>query len=386
MALSLLPQRHFHLKSLFWAYEDSSLLSYMPILLGPTVTQLRLILTPAHLTISHLSLIPSIAKTCPQLTGLEISLLRDDDASEEEAACISTSTIQRSVSLLVQGLTHIERLRVANLDHSAFEHLAALPTLQFLDVEALHSFPPLQPPSFSGLHHLDICPRTVASAIPLISSLSKSPIASITIAIPTVQELAEIFSLYHSVSGSLPHETLQDLSITYEDRTPIASPENGFDRSEMLKQFFPFHNLTGVLLDIPGGFCMDDALAQTLARSWPKLESLQIVPRFPTPATSRVTLYGLRAFADHCPSLVELWIELTALSVPKFGRDTGHQAKLQRLQVGYAPIEDASAVARFIFGIFPLLSCIDPDQADEETVEQWKLVERKLTEKRNTCE
>ncbi|KAJ7104816.1 hypothetical protein C8R44DRAFT_886856 [Mycena epipterygia] len=151
-----------------------------------------------------------------------------------------------------------------------------------------------------------------------------------------------------------------------------------------------------VCLQSPVGFDLDDVTIWEMARAWPQLQILTLTADSTSAhQASRMTLDGLRAFAQHCPQLGHLTITLTALVVPAFGGIGGaprpQQTRLVWLHVGGSPISTPSQVAGFISGIFPALKNImsanikpdeddeeDEDQDDDNDGERWSEVKRLL--------
>ncbi|KAJ7144119.1 hypothetical protein C8R44DRAFT_553084, partial [Mycena epipterygia] len=125
-----------------------------------------------------------------------------------------------------------------------------------------------------------------------------------------------------------------------------------------LQGLFQFPNLTNVWLESLRGFDLDDALVLEMAQAWPNIRTLQLLTNGPASAPSRVTLAALRSFAHHCPHLISLGIELDARTVlaPHEGGEQNVQTELTLLNVGFSPISNSSAVASFIFHIFPEVS------------------------------
>ncbi|KAJ7144112.1 hypothetical protein C8R44DRAFT_759504 [Mycena epipterygia] len=123
-----------------------------------------------------------------------------------------------------------------------------------------------------------------------------------------------------------------------------------------------------------------------MARSWPNLRYLQLLPNGPgpTPSPSRVTLAALRSFAHHCPKLVSVAIDLDAGTVPvaNEGDKQTLQTALELLDTGFSPITDPSAVANFIFDIFPEVSDVHADPGNEHIFNLWSAVDAGIAQKR----
>ncbi|KAJ7670152.1 hypothetical protein DFH06DRAFT_941528, partial [Mycena polygramma] len=137
-----------------------------------------------------------------------------------------------------------------------------------------------------------------------------------------------------------------------------------------------FHNLTKLELANDYVFALSDALVLEMALAWPKLQWLHLLSRDPgTASDPAVTLAALCIFAQHCPALKVLAIDISARTIPPLdGFDFAVRPALETLLVGYAPIDDPSAVAEFILAVFPNVTGVGAEQsASLNTVERWEL-------------
>ncbi|KAJ6533395.1 hypothetical protein DFH09DRAFT_1406536 [Mycena vulgaris] len=385
-----LPGEHLfpNLNFLAWSYWDPQIFPYILILLGPRITRLE-INFPAIMP--HLSLLPTIAVRCPALTQAQIYC----GGAHPELGPL----LRRSASLFVCNSTRLENLRIDDLDQSAFEHLAALPTLKSLtldDMDYLHRpRSPLQfcdTPRFVALDRFEVWPRTAEVATAFIATLSGSRVEHVYVDILGPPTVAVTSSLYESVADNLPHETLRSVHISSDDVGVLpASPEQPVEAA-VLRRFRCFPNLPDISLNFRTGFDLDDAAVLELARAWPNLRSLALVPSFPSLAPRDVTLVtftGLRAFADHCPEPISLGIELNTDVIPCMETDAIPQTKCRSLCVGYAPIADPVAVANFVLSMFPEVSEIQVSNTDRgldgtglNFRSCWKIVKDELARKR----
>ncbi|KAJ6452685.1 hypothetical protein C8R47DRAFT_264547 [Mycena vitilis] len=342
-----------NLQSLGWAYMDSCLFPYIHIFLGPRLRKLEINLPS---TVSHLSILPSIARHCPSLTSADVAYDAIDTRADFQ------NHIRTAISFFVRGLRRVDTLRVHVLNESAFEYLATLPMLKDLMVENLDEFTPLPPsrdPRFSSLTRLELWPRTLELAISCITSLSPPELADlmITCSVP-LPRLAVIASLYGVVQRTLPRASTSSLHIyIYSAEDSVVLPDSWMAKHALLHTLFYFPHLTSLTLHIPGGFDLDDASALDIARAWPNLHELDLIPDEVVPGERRTTLSALCIFADNCPELGSLAIEFNALTVPARDPDKpGFRTRLTNLRVGHSPIEDPIAVGGFISSLFPQLS------------------------------
>ncbi|KAF8218202.1 hypothetical protein K438DRAFT_1953035 [Mycena galopus ATCC 62051] len=164
---------------------------------------------------------------------------------------------------------------------------------------------------------------------------------------------------------------------------------------------FCFRNLTSINLSPPVGFDLDDAKAWDIARAWPHVKFLFLMAATDLryPSCPRMSLLGLKAFANHCRELVFLSIAFDASTVPSLhgSPENVPQLSLTDLYVDMAPINDPPAVGAFMSALFPNLAEIgihndwiwdDPeyiaDTDEDETAAaytqftRWKTVEAML--------
>ncbi|KAJ7617651.1 hypothetical protein DFH06DRAFT_1364343 [Mycena polygramma] len=331
-----------NLRSLPWSYLDSALFPYIHIFLGPRLWQLEINLPS---TVAHLSILPTIARKCPSL-----------------------------------AIRHSRRLPRA-YSHSRFvlslEYLATLPMLKDLRVENLDEFTPLPPscdPTFLTLTRLELWPRTLESASSCITSLSPPELANlmVTCSVPSLR-LSAISSLYRVVQQALPQVSLRSLYINIHSDDDTTLPDSWMAKHALLHTLFYFPHLTSLTLQIPGGFDLDDASAFDIARAWPNLRNLDLIPDEVVPGDRRTTLAALYIFADNCAGLESLAIEFNALTIPARNRDKlGSHSRLTNLRVGHSPIGDPIAVGSFISSVFPQLSELYPRTIYQEDDFGWE--------------
>ncbi|KAJ7628152.1 hypothetical protein DFH06DRAFT_1442002 [Mycena polygramma] len=321
-----------NLRSLGWSYLDSCLFPYIHIFLGPRLRKLEINLPS---TVSHLSILPTIAQKCPSLTIAEICY----DAIATPAGF--HEHIRTALSFFVRGLLRIETLRVHDLNESAFEYLATIPMLKELTVDNLNEFaslPPSYHPRFPSLTRLGLWPRTLELAILCITSLSPPELAHLMVTCTvTSLRLSAIASLYRVVQQTLPQALLSSLYINI--------------------------------------YSFDDSAV--LSDSWMAKHALLH------------TLFYFPHLTKNCPELESLAIEFNALTIPARNPDklTSH-TRLTNLRVGHSPIVDPIAVAGFISSVFPKLSKLYPREEDglgwEEDAphfhDRWETVVKALTQ------
>ncbi|KAF8218189.1 hypothetical protein K438DRAFT_2038903, partial [Mycena galopus ATCC 62051] len=322
-----------------------------------------------------------------------------------------------ALSKIALSLNRIEALRLPKLDRVALEHVSRLPSLQSLRLDApalpdlgpptpFYSFVEAHSPSFSALRDLDFESTTIEFAIEFLQLLSNCCLVSFHVGTAEPATKSTTRQFYAALASHLSHSTLQTLYVLFEgnsvmptslEDTPVNYVIDGF----ILAKLFCFVNLTNVELAHPVGFDIDDTTAWDIARAWPRVRVLSLTggTDLRHPSCPRMSLLGLKAFANHCPQLVFLAIAFDASTVPSFHDSPGtiSQSYLTELNVDIAPINDPLAVATFMSALFPSLTEIgthkdwiwdapeyETDSDDEEDLAgynqfvTWKMVEEML--------
>jgi hypothetical protein len=140
----------------------------------------------------------------------------------------------------------------------------------------------------------------------------------------------------------------------------------------ILAPMLVFDNLAKLEFTPACSFSFDDQDIATMAASWPRLQHLQLGSTFGWGQQSGVTLQGVLALVKACRDLEHLGLSLDASSLPALtaseleldtaplnaqvcARTSSVNTKITYLHVGDSNIEDARAVANFLYPIFPNL-------------------------------
>ncbi|KAJ6566906.1 hypothetical protein B0H19DRAFT_1138852 [Mycena capillaripes] len=278
------------------------------------------------------------------------------------------------ISPLILLLARLQRLHIHDLDQTAFNHLAMLPSLNSLKITHLGEIEPFiashqlhETPPFSGLKELEITTRTVQTALAVITSVA-GPLASVDVRIKDWKHktpMAEVSRMFATLRSTTLQ--LRSLSLAIEPDTPSYHQT----LNDALGHLFSLRNLEELSLQVGEGWDLDNMLVLDMACAWPNIKKLYMGPDPPTHDIRRVTLTGLRAFALHCPKLSHLGLNIDA-RVPLEELPTTEdsvQRTLTALHVGYSPISDSSAVARLLFAMYPQLSDIE---AEERATPDWQ--------------
>ncbi|KAJ6517342.1 hypothetical protein C8R47DRAFT_1000332 [Mycena vitilis] len=396
---SSFPRKHLfpNLRSLTWTHNHQlrspSLYPYISIVLGPRLNQLDI---RAPLRASDLHLLPTIAVKCPELTDIEIngnSWGALEDNPEYRAQLFT------NISLFLRGLSRIEKVHLTDsgVDGLAFDHLATISTLKSLrmfdgDGIVCRLSQPGAAPRFTQLTFIALQAFPVEVASDIFSC--RPPLAHIKLDIYPEASIESVSDLYRTLAANLPPLALRSLAIITRDTVARYShipPVFALAYPLAFPPVLHFHHLTTVTLRNDYAFALDDSVVSEIARAWPHLQSLDLNSGL-APAGSeppRVTLAALCIFAEHCPALESLGINISALIIPPMDEFVFRRSGLKTLSVSYAPIDDSPAVADFIFAVFPNVAAIYSDLPTSldpgegwEIQHRWRAVELSLARKR----
>ncbi|EIW59267.1 uncharacterized protein TRAVEDRAFT_46575 [Trametes versicolor FP-101664 SS1] len=329
----------------------------------------------------------------------------------------SSSTMTAAVSSALSGLEHLVSLILRNkacaLTPAALASLGRFPHLRSLRFDVGASFRTLELASlvatgdaavatFPALRELEITASTLAQPTELLRFFESPHLQELTVTATSHVSRCDIRPLFFAITRMRAREHLRELNVWAEKICPTAPPMNHVRRlpsamdKETLAPLLLLSGLENLSLQLSCRFDIDDEFLDLLAGSWPKLATLVFRPTGPMnwglhetpeptygvtsggptakepalvmldgdPARSwpkpRATLFGLLAFAQHCPRMRGLTIEIDAdLSrVPPSrlevcSRRGAPHGAFNWLYVGFSPIEDPYAVAAFLSDSFP---------------------------------
>ncbi|KAJ7630187.1 hypothetical protein FB45DRAFT_792684 [Roridomyces roridus] len=344
-----------NLRGLYWMHGESDF-HHIQFFLSPRITTLHI----GHPSLAALTFLLALPRRFPQLAYLALFTELDGVPSLEISAV-------PTVSACLRGLHAIESLTLATdtLDAPALEHLARLriPSLRHLDVSgvpadlkplggekayfaslrALHFTSDIQ----SACRFLEWCPQKLALA-KFSAEISEAA---------TAQEAQHMLSV---AVGGIVDSSLRDFSLHNANTTGLDSTVHLISSSS-LRTLFAFTNMTSVVIESAFGIDVDDATVTDMARTWPRIERLELRSYRGTP-NPRATLQCLEVLAKECPRLTHLGIALDASSVPKLrlgvrgkGSSTSTSTSLRHLDVGDSPISRPTSVAKWMKHVFPRL-------------------------------
>ncbi|KAJ7617652.1 hypothetical protein DFH06DRAFT_1483481 [Mycena polygramma] len=350
------------LRRLRWVFDGAdSPLSHIPILLAPGITNITL---GSVFSISHLTLLPTIAIKCPSLTHVEFF----------HAPYHPETGQSQAVASFICGSKRLQSLEVYHLDQPAFDHLAHLPDLRTVTLWMPRFTQPdflsgrnIEKPAYTALRELKLQTAPSQSVLAFIASLCHSPLESLDIEITPPPDATSLKQIHVALKRYLPSASLTKLCITSD---PIYPPEIAPPAltMEVILHLFHFTNLTFVYLRPPSGIFFDDDAVLSMAEAWPRLRHLSLLAsRPPRGATLRSLLF----LAQRCPELEWLAMPVNALDVPKIDTALSGARVLQHALTAWLVADsliDATSplpVARFLSGLFPKLTRID------SSVEEW---------------
>ncbi|OJT15966.1 hypothetical protein TRAPUB_8789 [Trametes pubescens] len=364
--------------------------------------------------------------TAPNLQELSM-VIQPFECSSTVVAAVSTAVtrLENLVSLVLRNKT-------CTLTPAALASLARFPHLRCLRVHVGASFRTLELASlvatgdaaaatFLALRVLEITAPTLALPTELLRFFESPYLAALTVTAIARVLRCEVRPFFFAITRMRAREHLRELSVWAEKVRPTAASTDGIRRlpapidKETLAPLLLLSGMAELSLHLCCRYDIDDELLDLLARSWPKLESLVFrptrpadwglreipepphasgpapdtgeggAPRGPRPAANgalvmldgdpaktwpkpRATLFGLLAFAQHCPHMCGITVELDAdLSrVPPSRLEActrlgAPHAAFKSLYVGLSPVEDPYAVAAFLSDSFPEIDDLEDD-------------------------
>ncbi|KAJ7753617.1 hypothetical protein DFH07DRAFT_774018 [Mycena maculata] len=251
------------------------------------------------------SLLPNLVLRYATLRKLSIIV---EDVPHSSLVC--------PISEIVMQLEQIEDLSVPKLDRASFDQLPSLRKLCLGsgDVQDLYSarLSPSDTPHhhpFPALRTIDFAPSVqfefIIEFLGLFSDCRMSDFYHFGVSIVTKSTMG---SMYRALAGHLSHTTLKNLHVKLVAAPPVATLSE-------LATLFCFRNLVDLSLSPAFGFNIDDSTAWDMARAWPNLQSLNLEASTLFCHPSRMTLHGLRGFAQHCRGLKRLSVTFNASTV-----------------------------------------------------------------------
>ncbi|KAJ7209205.1 hypothetical protein GGX14DRAFT_566392 [Mycena pura] len=287
--------------------------------------------------------------------------------------------VLESISAFILKLRRLESLRLPEANGAIIMHLARLPYLKSLVVDAAVRFSPAilrnsSDTRFPSLRTLNLWAVSLDHSVAIVEAVAEPALTSLNLVFNAgTPDAQAITRLYTAITSNRDHSALRYLRLE-DGRTSIIgapSPDQCIVPTETLAILFAFTNLTTIILKPFHGLELDDETMLRIARTWRRVEELRLA------GPARVTLAGIHSLARHCPDLRVLETFLDASSVPVL--DEIHpQTRLTVLVPNDSPISSPAAVATFLSSVFPGLQDIEVVLPDNRTRRLWNKVDHFL--------
>ncbi|KAJ7630183.1 hypothetical protein FB45DRAFT_1150117 [Roridomyces roridus] len=338
-----------NLRGICWEHFHNEF-PYIEDFLFPELTMINI----PYLSLGDLDYPYSLANRCPQLR--DVTFPTDNLPHEFEGA---VEQMNSAVSACLRGLHFLETLVVHELDHEAFRHVSRIPSLRSLRVDKIpSSILTHHQPLFPSLQTLHLSSQT-DQPTRLLERCIDIPLAKFFIfhIRPTPDEAHRLFV---AAASGICHTSMRSFSFYCRlEPDPNHQPNHATQsiRASSIRQLFCFANMTSVIIHLVTGVDLDDDTVEAMARSWRRVERLELQAQFGNPAP-RASVGCLRAFVKYCPNLVGLYMTFDARVIPpSLDESPIIQKSLESLIVATSPIEveSAQSIAEFMAGVFPSL-------------------------------
>ncbi|KAJ7630186.1 hypothetical protein FB45DRAFT_832757 [Roridomyces roridus] len=351
-----------NLRGICWEDHLDDESPYLRDLLSPELTMIHF----SYLSFNGFGDLYGLANICPRLKDVEFPTYNapEPDWGLEE--------MNSAISECLRGLHFLETLVVHELDHEAFRHVSRIPSLRSLRVEKIPSSIPIPgQPFFPSLQTLQLISETDQLSR-FLGRCTNIPLATFVASFHTLATQDETHRVFAAAASGISHTSMCSFSFYAGYQDPNAQPNHATQsiRASSLRQLFCFANMTSVTIQSVTGVDLDDATVEDMARSWPRIERLDLQSQFqfgnPTP---RASVCCLRAFAKYCPNLGWLCMTFDAIV----------QKSLESLVVATSPIgvESAQPIAAFLASAFPSLKNVSimpqGDPEEEYLINQWAI-------------
>jgi hypothetical protein len=264
------------------------------------------------------------------------------------------------------------------LDARSILHLASLPYLQSLQIantayHVLQSLVTLSSPPFVALQCLEMNALSLDSWPAFLERLRPPQLRTIKLDCSSLPSSSEdIYEFFLALSDSLSQPYMHSVHLNSVSSLAGKIASKVVVDFWILAPLLVFENLTKLEFTLACSFSFEDQDIVTMAASWPRLQHLQLGSAFGWGQQSGVTLQGVLALVKACRDLEHLGLSLDASSLPALtaseleldtaplnaqvcARTSSVNTKITYIHVGDSNIEDACAVANFLYPIFPNL-------------------------------
>lgn len=372
-----------NLRSLTWdpPYgEDGPAFLLIEKLLTRTLTSLTLrILTKAQAAAPPI--LQSIPQRCPWMRSLFIEYEGTDRAvSESVAQCISQLHRLQECEVYIPALSVSlnSLVKLPNLRSLTAWQCPTLPShpRSRLPRPTLHC----SPGTFPALQEIHVRTEHITACTTLARLISSKQIRSITFTYSEWAPASLLEDCTRAISSQCDSASLTSLSIAFdrEAGTPYGISDAVVDET-VLRPLLVFSSLEALELDPHCSFAIDDRLVEDLSTHWPRLRSLELIPKKPIANASRLTLQGLIPLVKNCPDLKTLCVPLEdfVMTPSLEPASTIFNEKVTSLAIMSTAVENLAAAILFLVYLFPNLRAIDnwAEDEDEESLGPWRTIE-----------
>ncbi|KAJ7612556.1 hypothetical protein FB45DRAFT_843137 [Roridomyces roridus] len=330
------------LRALGWFHTEIDVQHIYPFL-TPKLTEISVSVASG----GALTLLSTLPRRCPHLKDVRLLLSRNSDNRDPQAV--------QAVSAFVRELHDLEVLSLdPEIDGAALAHLAVVSSIRDLCLEQITSSPlsPNSRPTFQSLQTLSFAEAEIHSPINFLAWCKNTPLKDFAAECLASPSAEDVHRLFLAVAGAITHSSLGHFLLNF-DGDPSTPPDpTSLIAFNSFRHLFSFRNLVSVSMESTVGIDLDDAAVLEMARSWPRIETLQL-DSYRGTSHPRTTLRCLEAFPQYCHHLTKLCIAFDATVVPASQNLT--LDSLEVLDVEASPITIAEPVAEFLAGLFPNL-------------------------------
>ncbi|KAJ7608573.1 hypothetical protein DFH06DRAFT_1111100 [Mycena polygramma] len=321
---------------------------FIQVLLAPTLTDISIECQPIHL-----SLLSSIARTCPALRDITL-----------EVPSGHSSEVLPPLSDLMRRLPNMQsvQLKLPDLVWETIRDIASVRNLELLQLKSLPLAPDprlysaLRIPGFSALRTLEIQGVPVCAAQLFLGMFRDISLEVLDLSMRCCVLTGATKSFHSSIAAAVTHSSLTYLILDHAgDEAPTSSESSYNFEDSCIRPLLCFNNLIHVSITSPLGFSITNSMVEEMAQAWPHVEKLSLIP-LAQHERPRLTLVCLTSLAKHCPRLNSLAISFEAAVVPPISTS---QRFLFTFEVMNSHVSsDTLDVARFLEAMFPDLSYI----------------------------
>ncbi|KAL1704007.1 hypothetical protein EV121DRAFT_206761 [Schizophyllum commune] len=361
------------LRHLVWQSQSANI-DHLPAFLSPSLTTLYL--PDFKASGPYLDVISSLPERCPGIVLFNLMIYSFDDFAVNNNA---KEELKSRLTLLIRTW-NLRGLMTNIIGYNSLKDLGQSSSLQSLllifkdnPVAAPVAF---QPGSYRSMRDMILDRVNMQLLIALLRHSTFHSLRSLNIEGPVDAAPGDWPVLLRAVRTAVNRpESVEFLAIDEGEVTSeLTEPITDSD----LIPLFDFRNLELVFLQFPGGFDLEDATIERMAKSLPQLKGLGLTSRRPLHPERRLSLSVLEPLAMHCQRLELAHLDLDARGKSFRSPPTTYQCCfLKSLDVGWSPITSPRAVAGYLSAWFPQLAAVGYSE-DSDSSSRWERVQKRL--------